>query len=120
MIYSKMQEESRRELAKIPANTIEGHASTYGIENAEPLLYALDGMLRYAKAHKKRYESQLAEDYALGPQFLEVIKGLRWLLNGDGAVALEAGITTDSKSNGACEAIFWHAMKAAGFTEDDI
>ncbi len=47
-------------------------------------------------------------------------KGIRALLNGDGAIAMKKGITTDSKDNGAVEEMFWQAMNTAGFTEADL
>jgi hypothetical protein len=52
--------------------------------------------------------------------FLQSLTGIRGLLNGDGAVAHERGLSGDSKDNGVCEAIFWDAMDAAGYTEEDL
>lgn len=112
------QPETQAELLKVPAGTVAYQSAIIGIEHAEPLLLALDGMLRYAKAYRKRFEAPISEDGFAAEPFLETIKGLRALLNMDGAVAMEAGRTTDSKDNGALEGIFWAAMKAAGFEED--
>ena len=114
------QPETESALEKLTSGTIAADSARLGLINNEPLFYALDGMLRYAKAHAKRYESTLSEDYFLGPHWLATVKGLRGLLNGDGAVAMEMGRTRDSKDNGVCEEIFWAAMASAGFKEEDL
>lgn len=115
-----LQPETLAELARIPRGTVAEQSMRLGRLNDEPLLLALDGLLRYAKAYRQRFESPLAEDGVLGPCWLDAAKGLRGLLNGDGAVAMERGVTTDSKDNGALEGIFWHALRAAGFGEADL
>jgi|GEM_PF-3138774 len=115
-----LQLESVAALNKIPRHSVEEAASSTGQVSGEPLLYAMDGMLRYARAYRKAYDSKLSDDGFLGPHWLDAVKGLRGLLNGQGAVAMERNISTDSKSNGAIEEIFWLAMNAAGFEEDDL
>lgn len=75
---------------------------------------------RYAQAYRDRFEQPLADDGILGPAWLKSICGARELLNGDGAVAMAIDRTTDSKDNGCCESMFWHAMELAGFEEADI
>jgi hypothetical protein len=115
-----IQPETQDALSKLTNGTIAAASMAYGRARKEPLFYALDGMLRYAKAYRVRFEGPLSEDYVLGVEWLAAVKGLRGLLNGDGAVAMESGRSTDSKDNGVCEEIFWHAMKAAGFTEEDM
>lgn len=112
------QPETIAQVTKLTPGTIAHQSHLLGMHSAEPLIVALDSMIRYAKAHKARFESPLAEDYFLGPQWLEAVKGIRALLNGDGAVAHELGRTTDSKDNGACEGMFWAALEAAGFADD--
>ena len=37
----------------------------------------------YAKAHAKRFESRIGEDYVLGPAWQDIGLGLRALLNGE-------------------------------------
>lgn len=82
------------------------HAQGFG----QPLLVAMDALLRAAKDHTKRFEQKLAEDYVLGPPWLAAAKGVRALLNGDfGPI-----------DNGTVEAIFWRALEIAGYTESDI
>lgn len=112
--------ETQAELEKVPANTVSRAAQDAGVTYAEPLIVGLDCLLRYAQCYQKRFEAKLATDYVLGPEFLAALKGFRGLLNGDGAVAMLMGLSRDSKDNGACEAIFWRAMEASGFTEKDI
>lgn len=112
------QPETIAKVATLTPGTIAYQSHLLGMHSAEPLIVALDSMIRYAKAHKARFESPLADDYVLGPQWLDALKGLRGLLNGNGAVAHELGRTSDSKDNGACEAMFWAALEAAGYTEE--
>jgi hypothetical protein len=115
----RYQSETLGQLNRVPEGTVSKQSMNLGMANDEPLLVAMDAMLRYAKAYRKEYRSNLAEDGVLGIEYLQAINGLRGLLNGNGAVAMEKGITTDSKDNGALEAIFWYAIEAGGFTEED-
>jgi hypothetical protein len=105
---------------RLPAGTVAEHAHKYGMEQGEPLIVAMDAMLKYAQTYRRRFESPLAEDFVLGDYWKSAIVGLRNLLNGDGQVAMAKDITTDTKDNGCVEALFWDAMKAAGFKEGDI
>lgn len=114
----KFQPETVQAVLKIDPKCVDAYSMMLGINGAEPLLLCMDGLLRYAKAHEKRYEVKLGDDAWLGDQWLQAINGVRALLNGDGAVALEMGITTDSKCNGVLEDIYWHAMSAAGFKDE--
>lgn len=120
LTIAPLQPETLEAFERIPKGTISHKAHQVGIRSFEPLIFALDGMIRYAKSHADRFGSNLSEDYVLGPKFLSTVQGLRGLLDGNGAVAHEMGYTTDSKDNGACEAMFWAAMNAAGFTEADL
>lgn len=120
MTVKTLEPETVEAYRHIPNGTVALRSHLLGRENREPLLFGMDGALRYAKAYAKRFESKLSEDYVLGPAWLKWVTGLRELLNGDGAVAMELGITTDSKDNGVIEETFWQAMSAAGFTEADL
>lgn len=115
-----LQPETLAEIAKLKGGTVSLESALLGVNEGEPLLYAMDGLLRYAKAYRKRFEDDLANDGVLGEPWLAAAKGLRALLDGDGVVALERGITTDSKDNGVIEAVFWLALAAAGFNESDL
>jgi len=119
------QHETVDAYAKVPERTIANQEHSIGMNGTEPLIVILDSLIRYAKAHEASMGSKLSEDYYLGPCFLSALKNTRNLLNGNGAVANEISAKTgkpcrDSKDNGACEAIFWDAMRIAGFTEEDI
>ncbi len=93
--------------------TVSERSMLLGTANNEPLLEILNACMRYAKAYAKRFESPLGEDYVLGVAFLRMLQGCRSLLDGDGAVAMEKGVTTDSKDNGTMEQIYWKICEFA-------
>lgn len=117
-IKIQLQPETVSAILKLDPECVDAQSCTLGLNNGEPLLVCLDGLLRYAKAYEKRFESKLSEDQYLGSEWLSAITSIHSLLNGDGAVALERGITTDSKSNGVLEDIYWAARNAAGFADE--
>jgi hypothetical protein len=90
------------------------------MSQGEPLIVMMDALIEYATAYRVRFDGPLADDGFLGEPWLAAAKGVRALLNGDGAIAMKQGITTDSKDNGTVEAMFWNAMSVAGFTEADL
>lgn len=104
-------------MQRLDPGTRDWESNEIGVLESEPLLVALDGLLRYAKAYEKRFESKLAQDYVLGDYWADAIKGIHDLLNGDGAVAMERGIRTDSKVNGVLEEIYQKALQIAGFND---
>ena len=108
------------ETDKVSPSCVEGDSHRWGINGGEPLTVAMDALYKYAEAYKTRFGGPLADDHFLGDEWLQSISALRALLNGDGALAMIAGRSTDSKSNGALEALFWRAITAAGFTESDV
>ena len=99
---------------------ISHNAHFMGMRQGEPLIVIMDCLLQYALVYRHRFEGALAEDYVLGDAWLQAAKGVRALLNGDGVVAMQRGITTDSKDNGCVDNVFWKAMEAAGFKESDL
>ena len=105
---------------KIGAGTVSEQSHALGMRHGEPLIVAMDAALQYAASYSARFERRLVDDYVLGPAWLEWAKGVRALLNGDGAVAMNLGRSTDSKDNGAVEEMFWAAMALAGYTEKDL
>lgn len=109
-----LQPETLAEIAKLTPGTVAAASMQLGARAHEPLLEAMDAMLRYAKAYSKCYEALLGSDGFLSEPYFEVIKGLRTLLNGNGAVAMERNITTDSKDNGVIESLYWHCCREAG------
>lgn len=117
--FYRFNAETIAEANKLPAGTVSEHAHKYGMENAEPLIVIMDALHKYADAHEKRFDGKLAEDYVLGPLWLESAKAIRGLLNGNGAIANLKDISTDTKDNGCVEAMFWAAMQRAGFGEGE-
>ena len=115
-----LQPETIAEYDKIPKGTIAEQAHRLGINTNEPLIAAMDALLHYAKAYKSAYGDRLADDGVLGQCWLDAAKGIRGLLNGNGAVAMERNISTDSKDNGAVESMFWTALQIAGYQEKDL
>jgi len=48
-----------------------------------PYVTLLKGWLAYADVHKARFESEIGEDYVLGPQWEAIGDSLRGVLNGE-------------------------------------
>lgn len=120
MTLQTESQQAYNKLGKQCAGMVAFHEMQQGRLYQEPSFYAMDGAIRYAKAHRNHYGTPLKEDCVLGPEFLSWITGIRGLLNGQGAVALERGWTRDSKDNGTIESMFWSAMEIGGFTEEDL
>lgn len=110
--------ETIAECNKLTPGTIAEQAHKLGMERGEPLIIAMDALLKYAQAYRDHFESNLANDMVLGDEWLASLKGIRGLLNGDGAIGMIRNISTDTKDNGCVEAMFWTALKTAGFTEE--
>ena len=104
--------------------TIDRANSEIGLRGGEPIIIMLENLERYANAYRASFDSNLSEDYVLGDAWLQAATGIRALFDGNGAVAYERSSkglrSSDSKSNGVCEALFWRAMTAAGFAEEDL
>lgn len=105
---------------KLTAGTISEQAHKYGMEQGEPLIVIMDALMKYADNYHRRFNSLLCNDGFLGDEWLQAAKGIRALLNGDGAVAMLKDITTDTKDNGCVESMFWDALRVAGFKEEDL
>lgn len=115
-----MEAETRTAIDRLTRGTVSAHTMAIGRVYKEPLLVSMDAMLRYAKAFEHAYGFKLGEDRVLGECFAEAIKGLRGLLDGQGAVAMERGLTSDSKDNGLIEEIFWQCCEVAGLDGDTL
>lgn len=100
--------------------TVDEQSHKLGMERGEPLIIMLDCLLKYAEAYKIRNESLLADDMVMGDYWLDSLKAVHSLLNGDGEVAMRIGRTTDSKSNGACESVFADCLTMAGFDHNTL
>lgn len=107
-------------IEKLNPKTVAKLEAVLGAKEFEPLLVSMDAMLRYAKAHKAHYGSTLSDDGFLGPYYAQTISSLKELLNGQGGVAMERGMTGDSKDNGVIESLFWKCCEEAGFDGDKI
>lgn len=118
--FYKYSAETIAQANTLPNGTVAEHAHKYGMENGEPLIVAMDCLLKYAEAYRQRFDSNLMDDYVLGPIWLDAAKGIRGLLNGDGVVAMKKDISTDTKDNGCVESMFWSALKLAGYEGKDI
>jgi hypothetical protein len=105
---------------KITHGVTSEHAHKTGMLEGEPLIVAMDCLLKYAETYRNRFDGPLAEDRVLGVHWLDALKGVRGLLNGNGQIAMHRDISTDSKDNGALEGVFWDAMRVAGFQEGDL
>lgn len=113
------QPETLDELGKLTPNTVSHQSAWIGYNHGEPLLVAMDAMLRYAKAYATANESLIGGDGFASDPFKQAIQGIRALLNMDGGVAFERDRNTDSKDNGVIEALYWHACREAGIDGDD-
>ena len=60
------------------------HCRTWiGSNDARPLRHLITGLAVYADQHKRRYDSNIAEDNILGAAWLDMWQGVRTLLNGE-------------------------------------
>ena len=114
------QPETLAGINSIPANVIDGQSARLGLAHGEPLLVIADALLRYAKAYKARFGDAVGEDYHAVTAFGDMLAGVKTLLDHDGGVALEKGITTDSKSNGAMSELLDAVCQAAGIDFQNI
>lgn len=105
---------------KIPTGVISEQSHALGMKHGEPLIVAMDAAIQFASVYRCRYGCGISNDGVLGEHWLSWVKGIRGLLNGDGAVAMNLNRTTDSKDNGAVEEMFWKALSCAGYTEKDL
>ena len=117
--YLRYEPETRAAFAAVPHGTVAKDSHGLGLDGCEPLIVILDSLIRYAKAYERRMGQPLADDGVLADCWLDCAKGVRGLLDGDGALAMEANRSTDSKDNGACETMFWSALRLAGYQEFD-
>ena len=117
----KYQDETMKQFEKLAPGTISEASHRKGLKENEPIIIAMDAMIRYAKAYTKANDVPLSFDWTLGPNWLDVVKGIRGLLDGDGAVAMEnEEPSRDSKDNGCIEGMFWDALSIAEYTEKDL
>lgn len=77
---------------------------------AQAILTMLAGLTQYCTAYKADLESEVGNDYVLGPAVLDIAKGMRELLNGP----------TGSADCGKIDAMIVSLLRSVGFSEDKI
>jgi hypothetical protein len=105
---------------KLTPGTVAEQSQQVAMRHGEPLLIAMDALYQYASIRAASNMGKLSEDYVMGPYWMQAAKGIRNLLNGDGAIAISRKSSQDSKDNGVIEALFWAAVDRAGYTEKDL
>ena len=75
-----------------------------------PIVQMIDGLKSYALAHQTRFGWNLERDYVLGPAWLQMVKGLRELLNGD----------LGRLDGGTVDAAIVDMAHKAGFTDEEL
>jgi hypothetical protein len=85
-----------------------GAANTTTHEGA--IVNMLRGWENYAKAHAKRFESPIGEDYVLGPAWQQVGEGIRALLNG----------VTDRLDCGTVDGFILNTMAENGINTENL
>lgn len=78
LINKKLDEQAKRN------NAINSYASRHVYAwSQSPIARMLDALALYADDYQKRYDTPLVEDYVLGQYWIESLKGVRGLLNGE-------------------------------------
>lgn len=104
----------------LPVDSVARRENHNGMMRNEPIIIMLDSLLRYARAYRKRFEHNVADETALKEYFVGALTGVRGMLSWQGAVANELGHSRDSKDNGAMDQLFFLVTKEAGLTEEDL
>lgn len=74
---------------------------------SHPVAVMISALDQYQRVHFERYEAKLADDGFLGPAFLDALRGVRALLNGE----------IGGLDGGTCDAAILAIHKEAGFGE---
>lgn len=116
----RLQPATMQALGKVPHGTVNARSVALGLDSGEPLLIIADALLRYAKAYRRRFGGFVANDGVGGDAFRAMLRGVKVFLDFDGGVALERGLTTDSKDNAAMCDILQAACEAAGLEWEEL
>ncbi len=78
--------------------------------NKHPVAGMIAAFGKYADQHNKRFESTLSEDYVLGAAWLDGMKAIRTLLNGD----------LGQMDGGTCDTMICAMLFNEGFSDKDL
>jgi hypothetical protein len=102
---------------KLPLESNDHKQAVWGMNRAEPLLELFNSILQYMQAYQKAYNAKIATDGVLGSSTLQILEGIKELLNGQGGTAMLYGNTTDSKANGMMYDIYQEALILGGYPD---
>lgn len=89
LINQKLNEQAKRN------NAINSYASRHvQAWSQSPIARMIDALAIYADEHQKRYDAPIGDDYVLGDYWIESLRGVRGLLNGE-IGALDGGFTDE-------------------------
>lgn len=91
-----------------------------GKRMGEPFYVMADGLIRWAKAHEKYYGSPLGKDYYCRPLFIAIAYALTQAGSTIGVIALDKGITTDSKDNSVLFNLVMEACRIAEINSEEL
>src|SRR5690349_10693663 len=89
--YTMATINAAKKLDRGDITSVDEAAHLMGMRQGEPIIVMLDCLLQYALVYKVRYEGNLANDQVLGGYWIDALKAVHGLLNGDGAVAMQRG-----------------------------
>lgn len=84
-------------------------AMSHAVRLGHPLLVMADALVQLAHVHVDKFDSPIAEDYVLGPEWLKAVEAVGQMLNGDYG-PIDAGTVSS---------ILQEARGIAGFGESE-
>jgi hypothetical protein len=75
-----------------------------------PIATLCTALARYADDHRARYESSLGDDGVLGPAWLDMLRSIRTLLNGE----------LGQLDGGTIDGLLYDMAEAAGFEREEL
>ena len=91
-----------------------------GVEKLEPMYVIADNLIRWAKAHAKQNGALLGTDYYSKEGFVSIAYGVLHMASSQGVVALEKGLTRDSKDNSVLSHLINKACELAGIAYEEL
>lgn len=74
------------------------------------IVLMVEALAQYADTHYELYESSIGEDSVLGPNWLKIAYGVRYLLDGE----------TGDLDCGTVSSLLWDIVLNEGFSEEDF